>query len=129
MLGAQAARARAQASNAAEAIAINKALQFGLGGWHELMVDPVERQQQEHEERMAQRVPVQTHARDEYQREYVVARHVQVVVEHRPESHMRSTCKGVVMGIYEQCVEQGEHYGGNECHGAFFFSYQHGCQR
>ena len=80
-----------------------------LGRWHEHMVDPVERQQQEHEERMAQRVPVQTHARDEYQREDIVARHIQVVVEHRPEAHVRPTCEGVVVGVYEQCVEHGEH--------------------
>ena len=93
-----------------------------LRGRHYLMVNPEQRQQQRHEQRVAQGVPVETHTRDEYQREDIVARHIQVVVEHRPEAHVRTTCERLPMIGNEQRVERGEHYQRHYGYGAFLFA-------
>ena len=77
------------------------------------MVDPVQRQQHCDKQRMAQRVPVQAHARDKDEREHIISRHAEVVVEHRPEPDVGTTCKRVVVVVYQHCVEQDKHH---ECY-------------
>ena len=94
---------------------------FGLR--HHPVVYPIERKQHGNKQRVAQRVPVQAHARYEYEREDVVARHVQVVVEHRPEPHMRSARERVVMVVYQQSVKHGEHRERHNGDWTLLFSY------
>ena len=85
-------------------------VEFGLR--HQPMVYPVHRQEHCHEERMAQGVPVKPHARYEYQREDVIARHAEMVVKDRPEPYTCTACERVVMTIDEQTVQYGEDDGG-----------------
>jgi hypothetical protein len=68
-----------------------------------------------------------TQARHRYAREHVISRHVEVVVEYRPEPSVGSDGEPVEPAVYQKTVEQNEYCHRNEREQPFLFSYLEYC--
>ena len=87
------------------------------------MVEPIEGQQYAYKQRMAQHNVMNPQTRHGDEREHIVARHVEVVVEERPEAHVCAPCEAVEVVVYEQDVEQCERDECRKGEPAFVFPY------